>query len=122
MFIQAYVQAVNNEEYKEMIASVHAVLFLSTPHRGTNLAELLNRVLSVSILGLSRKQYVAELTRNSPALEDLNEDFRNFASKMQIFSFYETLRTRVGPTDMVCFSEITSNATPHLQSCPECFR
>lgn len=108
VFKKAYVQAVNNEEYKEMIASVHAVLFLSTPHRGTNLAELLNRVLSVSILGLSRKQYVAELTRNSPALEDLNEDFRNFASKMQIFSFYETLRTRVGPTDMMILEKDSS--------------
>ena len=79
------------------------MLFLSTPHRGTNLAKLLNRVLSVSIFSHS-KQYIAELTRNSSSVEDLNEVFRNLAPRLRIFSFYETLQTVAGPKTMVSFA------------------
>lgn len=95
-------QGQSNEDYRSIIAQIQGVLFLSTPHRGTNLAEMLNRILSVSILtNHAPKHYLAELRRNSLALEDLNESFRNFASKLQIFSFYETLQTSVGPKSLV---------------------
>ena len=95
-------QGQNNDEYRFIVAQIHGVLFLSTPHRGTNLAEILNRILSISIFtGHGSKQYLAELNRNSLALEDLNEVFRNVASKLHIFSFYETLQTLVGPKYMV---------------------
>ncbi|KAH0538685.1 hypothetical protein FGG08_004760 [Glutinoglossum americanum] len=97
----AYLQGLNNEDYKGIIAQIRAVLFLSTPHRGASLAETLNRILSVSVLGWSPKQYVAEINRNSHALEDINEDFRNLAPKLRIFSFYETLQTPIGPKNMI---------------------
>lgn len=76
-------------------------MFLATPHRGTNLAELLNRILSVSIFNHSPKLYISELKTGSPALEDLNEQFRHIAPKLQIMSFYETLPTAVGPKNIV---------------------
>ena len=98
--VQAYLQGSSNDDYKEIVAKIQAVLFLSTPHRGTNLAEVLNRILTVSIVN-SPKHYVAELNRNSAAIEDLNEVFRNIAPKLQLFSFYETLQTSVGPKSMV---------------------
>ncbi|KAL8764802.1 MAG: hypothetical protein Q9209_007873 [Squamulea sp. 1 TL-2023] len=60
------------------------------------MAEVLNRILSVSVFGHSPKQYVAELRMNSPAIEDLNDQFRNIAPRLQIFSFYETLPTPFG--------------------------
>ena len=95
-------QGQSNDDYRSIIAQIRGVLFLSTPHRGTNLAEMLNRILSVSIFtNHAPKHYLAELSRNSLALEDLNETFRNFASKLQIFSFYETLQTSIGPKSLV---------------------
>jgi len=81
----------------KMLSSIKAILFLATPHRGTQLAEVLNRILSVSMFNHSPKQYVAELSRTSPALEDLNEQFRHIAPKLQLISFYETLPTPIGP-------------------------
>lgn len=95
-------QGQTNDDYKSIVAQIRGVLFLSTPHRGTNLAEMLNRILSVSIFtNHAPKHYLAELNRNSLALEDINETFRNFASRLQIFSFYETLQTSVGPKSLV---------------------
>jgi hypothetical protein len=76
-------------------------MFLATPHRGTKLAELLNRILTVSIFNHSPRQYISELNKGSSTLEDLNEQFRHVAPKMQIFSFYETLPTVVGPKKIV---------------------
>lgn len=95
-------QGQNNDDYQSIVAQIRGVLFLSTPHRGTNLAEVLNRILSVSIFtSHTPKQYLVDLNRNSLAIEDLNENFRNLASKLRIFSFYETLQTSVGPRSMV---------------------
>ena len=65
------------------------------------MADVLNRILSVSIFGHTPKQYVAELRMNSPAIEDLNDQFRNIAPRLQIFSFYETLPTPFGPKNIV---------------------
>jgi hypothetical protein len=86
------------------VSSIKAILFLATPHRGTNLAEILNRILSVSVFNHSPKEYISELVKNSPALEELNEQFRNNTTKLQIFSFYETLQTAVGPKKVVSSS------------------
>ena len=75
---------------------VRAVLFLSTPHRGARLADFLNGLLSVGIVtGHHPKQFITELSRNSPSIEELNESFRHFAPALQLFSFYETLETPV---------------------------
>lgn len=86
-----------NDEYKDIVSKIKAVLFLSTPHRGTDLADILNKILSGSVFGHSPKDYVNELTKKSPTIDELNEQFRHHAAKLQIFSFYETLTTTVGP-------------------------
>ena len=90
-----------DDDYKDIVTQIRSVLFLSTPHRGTDLAEMLNRILSVSLSIYSPKNYISELNRNSPALEDINETFRNVASNLDVYSFYETLETAVGPRRVV---------------------
>ena len=98
---QAYIFGQNDDNYREIITATQAILFLSTPHRGTNLAEALNRILSVSMFNHTPKQYIAELKRNSPALEDINEQFRHIAPSLKIMSFFETLQTPIGPGHIV---------------------
>jgi len=83
-----------------MMASLRAILFLSTPHRGTNLAEALNKILAVSF-AQSSKAYVAELKRNSQAIADINEQFRHLTLDVHIVSFYETLQTSIGLSSIV---------------------
>ncbi|CAG8265162.1 unnamed protein product [Penicillium nalgiovense] len=90
---------------------------MATPHRGTDLAESLNRILTSSIFGHSPKDYVRELTKGSTTIDELNDTFRHHAAKLQIFSFYETLTTAVGPMNVMILEKYSSllgyhNETP----------
>ena len=114
VFKKAVMQGHNDDEFKGPISQVKAVLFLSTPHQGTNLAETLNRILSVSIFNHTPKQYISELKQNSPFIEDINEEFRKHAPRLQIFSFYETLETAIGPRRVMVLQRASSTlGYPH---------
>ncbi|KAL1835227.1 hypothetical protein VTK73DRAFT_5972 [Phialemonium thermophilum] len=91
---EAYMQGLYDPAYQPIVQAVAAIAFLSTPHRGTNLAESLNRILQVSFVG-NPKQFIADLAAGSHTLQKLNEQFRHVASKLQIVSFYETRPTPV---------------------------
>ncbi|KAL9632534.1 MAG: hypothetical protein Q9204_003747 [Flavoplaca sp. TL-2023a] len=105
---KAHIIGQNDDQYRNTIKATSAILFLSTPHRGTNLAELLNKILAVSVFSHSPKQYIAELRQNSPALQDINEQFRNIAPHMDVFSFYETQQTAVGPRKIMVLEKDSS--------------
>lgn len=87
-------QGQHDPEYENIIKAVTAITFLSTPHRGTSLAQILNRILDTVMV--NSKQYVAELSKNSLSLQKLNEQFRHIAPRLHIVSFYETLPTAIG--------------------------
>lgn len=88
-------QGQNDPEYQVIVKAISAITFLATPHRGTNLAELLDRILR-SILVTNSKQYISELGKNSFTLQKLNEQFRHIAPRLDIVSFYETQSTSIG--------------------------
>lgn len=95
-------RGLNDSNYENIVSQIRAVLFLSTPHRGSNLADTLDKILSISLVGHMRKAYIQELARNSSTIEDLNEDFRHHVTKLQIFSFYELQRTAIKGSQSVC--------------------
>lgn len=103
---KAYLLGQIDEEYQAIIASISAIIFLATPHRGTNLAEVLSKVLTASLQ--SPKTFIAELNRSSSALEELNEQFRHVAPKLSIVSFYETLPTSIGPMKLMVLEKESS--------------
>ncbi|KAI1275372.1 hypothetical protein F5Y07DRAFT_174872 [Xylaria sp. FL0933] len=92
--------------YQGLIQAVSAIMFLSTPHRGTHLARILNRVLSASFQ--SSKNYISDLDKGSSAIEELNEQFRHLAPKLSIWSFYETLATSIGPRQIMVLEKDSS--------------
>lgn len=69
---EAYMQGQHDPEYEDIIKSISAITFLATPHRGTQLAQTLNRILQSSMV-TNAKQYVADLASNSLTLQKLNE-------------------------------------------------
>ena len=89
----------NDEHYEALVRSISAIIFLSTPHRGSNLAEILNRILVASFQ--SARNFITDLNRSSMALEEINESFRHIAPRLSIWSFYETLPTPIGPKKMM---------------------
>lgn len=101
---QAYMQGQNDPTYEGIIKAVSSIIFLSTPHRGTNLADILNRILQVSI---GSTQFIAELSSGPHTIQLLNEQFRHVAPKLQVVSFYETRPT------MMLKNAIVSSAEYH---------
>lgn len=103
---KAYLLGLYDETYKEITKSISAIIFLSTPHRGTNLAETLNRILAASFQ--SSKHFISDLNKNSTAIEELNEQFRHLAPRLSIWSFYETMATAIGPKKLMVLEKDSS--------------
>ena len=90
---KAYLLA--QKEARGIAERVKCMFFLATPHRGSDSASLLNNLLSASGV-LSARQYVTDLSRNSLSLQIINDDFKGYANDVEIWSFYETVKTSLG--------------------------
>ncbi|KAF2402677.1 hypothetical protein EJ06DRAFT_519719 [Trichodelitschia bisporula] len=88
----AFLRGQDDPEYSEIVQAVHSMIFLATPHRGSDFAGTLNTLLSVSIL-IPKKDFLTSLDRNSRTLQQINQQFRHHISKLSLFSFWETLET-----------------------------
>ncbi|KAI4677390.1 hypothetical protein J4E81_010964 [Alternaria sp. BMP 2799] len=103
---KAYLLGMHDENYKHIVQSISAIIFLSTPHRGARLSETLNRVLSASFQ--APKGFITDLNKSSAAIEELNEQFRHLAPRLSICSFYETLATSIGPKKVMVLEKESS--------------
>jgi hypothetical protein len=72
---------------------LHTVYFLATPHRGSDLAKTLANILKVTY---TRKPFVNDLHRNSGLITAVNDGFRHYSTDLQLWSFYETLKSSIG--------------------------
>jgi hypothetical protein len=68
------------------------MVFLATPHRGSDIAKTLEHILRYGMV-LPSREYVSDLGRNTGAIQAINEDFRHVPDYVRLFSFYETLKT-----------------------------
>ena len=90
---KAYMLASQGAAYKTLTERVHTMYFLATPHRGSDSAKLLNNILHIAY---SSRAYVADLERGSEALQLINDEFRNYSADMDLWSFYETQKLKIG--------------------------
>lgn len=67
------------------------MFFLATPHRGCETAKFLNNIVRAS----ASKQCVSDIRTNSPALTTINDEFNYCIDKLHLWSFYETIKTRM---------------------------
>jgi hypothetical protein len=67
-------------------------VFLGTPHRGADLASILDLALTVSF---SSKRFVKQLKPNCEGVKAINNAFIFRANSLKLVSFYETVNTRV---------------------------
>lgn len=93
MIKRAYILAKQKEDFLSLAQRVRTILFLATPHRGADLAQLLTKILSVSS---GARPFVADLHRNSIATQSINDEFPQHCQDLQLYSFYETLPTSYG--------------------------
>ena len=67
-------------------------MFLGTPHRGADLAGILNLVLLASF---SSRSFVKQLRPNSDAIASINNGFVHRVEPLKLISFFETENTRL---------------------------
>ncbi|XP_013814584.2 protein SERAC1 isoform X3 [Apteryx mantelli] len=88
------VDASKNPEMDKIVNNTRGIIFYSVPHHGSQLAEY---SINARYL-LFPSVEVKELSKDSPALKELNDDFLSFAKekKFPVLSFAETLPTHIG--------------------------
>ncbi|KAH9905313.1 hypothetical protein F4778DRAFT_779657 [Xylariomycetidae sp. FL2044] len=96
---KAYILGLGDPKYQAILGSVCSMVFLATPHRGSNLAEILNRLLKLTFQ--APKQYISDLQRNSARIGDINDQFKWHSDNFQLVSFFETQPTSVGLRKMI---------------------
>lgn len=105
---KACILGLHDEHYQHIVQSTRGILFLATPHRGSHLSGTLNTLLSASLAGHTPKQYITELSTNSPSIHAINEQWRNLAPKLTIISMFETRPTSIGPVKTQVLNEDSS--------------
>ena len=90
---KAYMLARQGVAYERLTERVHTIYFLATPHRGSESAKLLNNILHIAY---SSRAYVADLERDSGAIQSINDEFRNYSADIALWSFYETQKLKIG--------------------------
>lgn len=92
-----------NPTFKDIRDSVSGVIFMATPHQGSetaNTALTLSKILEITPFGTGfPTQLVEDMKTNCDTLMDLSEGFRH--QTIQIISFYETKPTLVFHTSMI---------------------
>ncbi|GAQ45541.1 hypothetical protein AtubIFM55763_007906 [Aspergillus tubingensis] len=90
---KAYLLASQDAFFEKLVKRFHAIYFFATPHRGSDSAKLLENILKIT---LSSRAYVSDLKRGSSTIQSINEEFRSYSGKMELWSFYETYKLAVG--------------------------
>ncbi|KAK3291007.1 uncharacterized protein B0H64DRAFT_411125 [Chaetomium fimeti] len=88
---KAYILARQDPAAADIARRVHSMFFLATPHRGSDMAAILESMLAV---GWGKKPFLGDLTPNSTVLSAINDTFRHFAPELRLWSFYETVPMR----------------------------
>ncbi|KAK3344227.1 WD40-repeat-containing domain protein [Lasiosphaeria hispida] len=94
---KAYILASQDAAHKALVERFAAIYFLATPHRGADSANTLKNVLKVAY----DRAYVADLERNSGAIQVINDEFRHFSADLELWSFYETQNMRLFSSPIV---------------------
>ncbi|KAK2853297.1 hypothetical protein FQN49_005207 [Arthroderma sp. PD_2] len=90
---KAYILAREAPELKDLAGRIHTLYFLATPHRGSDLAGLLEKILRLSF---STKGFVNALRPASETIASINHSFVRVAGDLRLRSFYETIVTALG--------------------------
>lgn len=80
---------------KPLADRIKGIIFLATPHRGSDSASLLRNILRAAI-PYGPKPFLSDLTKNSRTLKPINFQFGLCSKDLKLISFYETEKTKIG--------------------------
>lgn len=95
LIVQAIVDAYNKDVYRPLLRRVSGIVFMGTPHRGADLANLLSHILK----GLfSKKKFVEQLRPDCDMIIKMSDLFKDRAEKLNLVSFWEQAGIGVSAT------------------------
>jgi hypothetical protein len=94
---QALVLANTNRLYTPIKAATYGIIFMGTPHRGTNLAAWgrMTATIAKAVLVRPKTQLLKALESNSRLLMDLSAEFAHMHSLFRIVNCYEQKETKL---------------------------
>lgn len=98
---KAYTLGRIDRRFTRMVSSVTGIVFLATPHRGSQYAKILSRVLAAGSMLAPPKEYVSALEQDSPTIQDISGVFSHHCEELVLVSFYETLPVRLSITKLI---------------------
>lgn len=110
---------VNQERLRSIFISTYGILFLGTPHNGSDLAKWGSMLQSICAAALPKKlfdsqsQLVKALETNNETLQLINRDFTAISSKFRIYFFHEAKPMDLKGTRQFVVDE--DSAAPNLQ-------
>ncbi|KAK3176965.1 hypothetical protein OEA41_008291 [Lepraria neglecta] len=104
---KAYVLARQDSAFQALAQRFYGIVFLATPHRGSDSAQQLSNLLRAS-LPHGSKPYVGDLERGSGTLKSINDEFRHYSDSLQLRSFYETLKTAIGMNSVLIVDQASA--------------
>lgn len=82
----------HSSRYHSLIPAVKSVIFMGTPHRGSDIAnwsKIIGHIANIPLLGSIRTDLLEDLRPKSELLMTISSDFVERGAGLSIFSFYE---------------------------------
>jgi ankyrin repeat domain-containing protein 50 len=94
-----------DDYFAPVLQATDAIMFMGTPHRGSQLATALSQMAKITnfwlhashasaFAGSMRTDLIDALSRDSEKLDEINESFKQRAKKMTILSCFERVKVR----------------------------
>jgi hypothetical protein len=90
---RAYLLVKGKQDFASLTARIQGILFLAIPHRGSDMAQVLLKLLN--LIG-GQRPYVTDLNRDSQAINSINDEFPEKCQDLLLYSFYKTIHTSFG--------------------------
>ncbi|KAH0564767.1 hypothetical protein GP486_001837 [Trichoglossum hirsutum] len=106
------------QHLRSIYVSTSGILFLGTPHNGTDAAKLGSTLRNLANVVLSavvrtEPQLINALQTSSETIQNINVEFTNFQRRFNLFFFHETLRTSFGVKEDYIVDE--PSAAPNVE-------
>ena len=75
--------------FEDIAQRIRVIFFLGCPHDGSNLADLLSRIIRIMPSSTTRP-FLNDLQPDSAFIQTINEEFPQYCQELELHSFYET--------------------------------
>ena len=99
---RAFILSKQLDQYVDFAQRLRAIFFLATPHRGSDSAETLKKILQATI---GSRQFIDQLVPSSSTIQAINDEFPHHSESLELRSFFETKKMNLGTRKVMVVSK-----------------